>query len=273
MYNHSFEINCTEGNVMRIAIIGCGVIGSAFAIHFAKKSSVIVCDKTLAKSSKLAQEIGGSATDKPADAIQNAELILLAIKPKDLQDFARENSPLFKPSQILVSALAGTPVATLRDYFNKPHIIRCLPNLPMLSGEGVIGFVESDVSKETINMLFHGLGLLMWLSEEKLEGLSALAGSGPAFIYVIIEAMIDSGVFLGFTPKESKELVLKTLEGSIKLLKETGSSPAELKLKVASPGGTTIAGLKVLEEDGVRGTLMRTYQATLQKALEIQSQL
>lgn len=255
---------------MQIAIIGCGVIGSAFAHHFAKKSSVIVCDKTLSKSSKLAQEIGGTATDKPAEAIQNAELVILAIKPKDLKDFARENSSLFKPSQILVSALAGTPVATLRDYFNKPQIIRCLPNLPMLSGEGVIGFVETDVLKETINTLFHGLGLLIWLSEEKLEGLSALAGSGPAFIYVIIEAMIESGVLLGFTQKESKELVLKTMEGSIKLLKETAASPAELKLKVASPGGTTIAGLKVLEEEGVRGKLMRTYQATLQRALEMQ---
>ncbi len=255
---------------MKVSVIGCGVIGSALATHFSKKMSVILCDRSLAKSSKLAQEIGATATEKVSDAIQKADVIILAIKPKDLKKFAEETSALFKPSQILISALGGTSVATLRNYFPNPQIVRCLPNIPMICGEGVIGFVEDNQLKEKINGLFQGLGLLVWLSEEKLEGLSALAGSGPAFVYVLIEAMIDSGVFLGFPAHEAKELVLKTLEGSIKLLRESGLSPAELKLKVASPGGTTIAGLKALEEGGVRGALMRTYQATLQKAHDMQ---
>ncbi len=256
---------------MKVAIIGCGVIGSALARHFTKNTSVILCDRTFAKSTALAKEIGAQAADQPAQAIQEAEVVVLAIKPKDLKKFAEETSAFFKPHQIVVSVLGGTPFSMLRKYFPQPKIVRCLPNLPMLCGEGVIGFsgeVPGDI-KEKINQLFHGLGLLVWLTEEKLEGLSALAGSGPAFIYVIIEAMIDSGVFLGFPPHEAKELVLKTLEGSIKLLRETGASPAELKLKVASPGGTTISGLKALEEGGVRGALMRTYQATFQKAQEM----
>lgn len=255
---------------MKVAIIGCGVIGSALAVHFAKKNSVILCDRSFAKSSKLAGEIGGVAVEKVSQAIQQADVIILAIKPKDLKKFAEETSSLFTSSQILISTLGGTYLSTLKNYFSKPHIIRCLPNIPMICGEGVIGFVEDNQLKEKINSLFHGLGLLVWLSEEKLEGLSALAGSGPAFVYVLIEAMIDSGVFLGFPAHEAKELVLKTLEGSIKLLRESGLSPAELKLKVASPGGTTIAGLKALEEGGVRGTLMRTYQATFQKAHDMQ---
>lgn len=255
---------------MKVAIIGCGVIGSALATHFAQKNSVILCDRSFAKSSKLAGEIDGVAVEKLSQAIEQAEIVILAIKPKDLKKFAEESSSLFTPSQILISVLGGTYLATLRHYFPKPHIIRCLPNIPMICGEGVIGFVEDKQLKDRINGLFQGLGLLVWLSEEKLEGLSALAGSGPAFVYVLIEAMIDSGVFLGFPAHEAKELVLKTLEGSIKLLRETGATPSELKLKVASPGGTTIAGLKALEEGGVRGALMRTYQATLQKAHDMQ---
>jgi pyrroline-5-carboxylate reductase len=252
---------------MKVAIIGCGVIGSALAHHFAKKNSVILCDRTPAKSEALGKEIGAKAVHKHTDAIAQADVVILAIKPKDLHKFAEEAVSAFKPNQILVSALGGTSIATLQRYFSDPKIIRCLPNIPMLCGEGVVGFVENGQLKESIDQLFDGLGLLVWLSEEKLEGLSALAGSGPAFVYVLIEAMIDSGVYLGFTAHESKELVLKTLEGSIKLLRETGLTPAELKLKVASPGGTTIAGLKALEEGGVRGALMKTYEATLQKLL------
>ncbi len=255
---------------MNLAIIGCGVIGSAFAHHFAKNSSLILCDRTLAKSQALAKEVKGEATDKPADAIQKADVIILAIKPKDLKKFADESGRYFTSNQILVSALGSTRVATLRECFTKPQIIRCLPNIPMICGEGVIGFVENSELKEKITELFKGLGLLVWLGEEKLEALSALAGSGPAFVYVIIEAMIDSGVLLGFPAHEARELVLKTLEGSIKLLRETGLTPAELKLKVASPGGTTISGLKALEDGGLRATLMQTYQATLRKSQEMQ---
>jgi pyrroline-5-carboxylate reductase len=259
---------------MKVAIIGCGVIGSALAHHFSKTSSVFLCDRTFAKSTALAKEIGAEAVERPEAAIQKADVVILAIKPKDLKAFAQEASRFLRPEQLLISVLGGTSLSTLKGYFDKPKMIRCLPNIPMICGDGVIGFVELPIDlKEKINHLFHGLGLLVWLSEEKLEALSALAGSGPAFIYVIIEAMIDSGVFLGFTAHEAKDLVLKTLEGSIKLLRETGLSPAELKLKVASPGGTTIAGLKALEEGGVRGALMKTYQATLLKAQEIQKML
>ncbi len=260
---------------MDIAIIGCGVIGGAFAHHFAKKKSVIVCDKNREKSSDLARAIHGEFASSPGEAIQRADVVVLAIKPKDLKHLSKETGSLFKSSQILVSALGGTSLATLRRCFEAPSIIRCLPNLPMICGAGIIGFClnpEEDVSpklKEKIDGLFQGLGLLLWLTEEKLEGLSALAGSGPAFIYLIIEAMIDSGVLLGFSAQEAKQLVLKTVEGSIQLLRETDGVPSELKAQVASPAGTTITGLQVLEEAGVRGILMKTFHATYQKAQEM----
>lgn len=258
---------------MKVAVIGCGVMGSAFARHLSQKHSVLVCDRNEDKMGYLAREIGAEVASTPAEAIEKAEMTILAIKPKDLATFARETSKSFGKGHILVSILAGTPLAVLKQSFPQPLIVRAMPNLPMTCGEGVIGFVESpDITVETkkqINDLFHGVGLLPWLSEERLESLSALAGSGPAFIFVIIEALMDGGIYLGFKQQESLNFVLKTIEGAVALLKSTNSHPAALKNQITSPGGTTIAGLKALEEGGVRAALMNTLIATFLKAKEL----
>lgn len=259
---------------MKIAIIGCGVIGSALARHFAHKHDVLLCDHTLEKSRQLAHEIQAKAYDNPIKAIEQAEMVVLAFKPKDLASFAAENTQAFKPHHLLVSVLAGTSVALLQRYFPSPLIIRAMPNLPMICGEGIIGFVKtpelSSERRKRVENVFQGLGLLPWLSEEHLEALSAIAGSGPAFVFVIIEAMIESGMKLGFSAEQAREFVLKTIEGSVALLKATGKSPLELKTNVASPGGTTMAGLKVLEDHDIKDIIKKTYQATFLRARELQ---
>ena len=255
---------------MKIAIIGCGVMGSAFARHFAKKHPVILCDHTFEKAQQLALELGGEAVKTPTEAVRNSEVIVLAIKPKNLPEFARESEKSFNPDHLLISILAGTSVERLKKFINRPLIIRAMPNLALTCGKGVIGFVKTNEVtsevREKIDELLGGLGSLPWMSEEKLEALSALAGSGPAFIFLLIEALMDGGVYLGFSGQEARDFVLQTVEGAVALLKETGKHPAELKGKITSPGGTTIAGLKVLEETGVRGVLMNTLIATFEKA-------
>jgi pyrroline-5-carboxylate reductase len=258
---------------MKIAIIGCGVIGSALARHFARKHSVLLCDRSDEKSGRLAQEIGAAAHEKAQEAVELAEMVVLAFKPKDLAAFAAATASAFKREHRIVSVLAGTSVSRLEQFFPSSHIIRAMPNLPLICGEGVIGFVETAEMtaerKKNIEEVFQGLGLLCWLSEEQLEALSAIAGSGPAFVFVIVEAMIASGVLLGFTPDEARDFVLKTIEGSVALLKATGKSPLELKTQVASPGGTTMAGLKVLEDRNIHKTLVDSYQATFLRAGEL----
>lgn len=259
---------------MKIAIIGCGVIGSALARHFAQKQEVLLCDHTFEKSRRLANEIQAKAYEHPLKAIEQAEMVVLAFKPKDLGNFANEMAHAFKPHHLLVSVLAGTSVALLQRYFPSPLIIRAMPNLPMICGEGIIGFVKTaEVTPERrkrIEDVFQGLGLLPWLSEEHLEALSAIAGSGPAFVFVMVEAMIESGIMLGFSAEQARDFVLKTIEGSVALLKATGKSPLELKTHVASPGGTTMAGLKVLEDSDIQGIIKKTYQSTFLRARELQ---
>lgn len=257
---------------MKIAIIGCGVIGSALARHFAHQHQVLLCDHSYEKSRSLAQEIGAEAYETEIEAIELAEMVVLAFKPKDLAAFAAATAQAFKREHMLVSVLAGTSVSLLKQSFPS-YIVRAMPNLPLICGEGVIGFVETAEMtaqrKKNVEEIFQGLGLLCWLSEEHLEALSAIAGSGPAFVFVIVEAMIASGVLLGFSPQEARDFVLKTIEGSVALLKATGKSPLELKTQVASPGGTTMAGLKILEDRDIHKTLVDTYQATFLRAREL----
>ncbi len=255
---------------MKIAIIGCGVIGSALARHFADENQVLLVDHSYQKSLALAQELGGVAVETANEAIKKAEMVVLAFKPKDLAAFAEDVVSSFKHGSIVVSVLAGTSVAVLKQLFPSCVIVRIMPNLPMICGEGVIGFVQTPQMtperKKMIGEVFEGLGLLHWITEDQLEMLSAIAGSGPAFNLVILQAMIDSAIKLGFTPQQAKEYVLQTTEGSIALLKSTGKSAEELINQVAPPGGTTRAGLKVLADKEVSQILQETYQATFNRA-------
>ncbi|HEY5235295.1 MAG TPA: pyrroline-5-carboxylate reductase dimerization domain-containing protein, partial [Rhabdochlamydiaceae bacterium] len=220
---------------MKIAIIGCGVIGSALARHFADENQVLLVDHSYQKSLALAQELGGVAFESAGEAIKKAEMVVIAIKPKDLAAFVQDSAQAFKHAPhapMVVSVLAGTSVAMLKQHFPSSIIVRIMPNLPMICGEGVIGFVQTPQMtperKKAIEEVFEGLGLLHWITEDQLEMLSAITGSGPAFNLVILQAMIDSAITLGFTPEQAKEYVLQTTEGSIALLKSTGKSAEEL---------------------------------------------
>jgi pyrroline-5-carboxylate reductase len=263
---------------MRVAIIGCGVMGSAFAKHFAIKHVVLLCDRDKVKCQAFAEEIGAIFQENVGDVVKQADVILLAIKPKDLPDIAKAIDDAFTENKILISILAGTPLSLLKGYFPTGSIVRCMPNLALIYGQGVIGLTENGHHsqlgmRQIVNSLLEGIGLIAWMSEDKIDALTALSGSGIGFVLVMIEAMIDGGVHLGFTAQESREFVLKTIEGAIALMRESGKHPAELKLQIASPGGTTIAGLKVMEEEGVRSGIVHALVACHEKALSMMKHL
>lgn len=258
---------------MKIAVIGSGVMGSAFARHFAKKNSVIICSRDKAKTLAFAKEIGATYQERLDEAIKSADVVFLSVKPKDLSEIAKATTKAVTGNKILISILAGTPLKVLKTHFPQAHVIRTMPNLAITSGKGVIGLVDdahlSQAIKKEVESLLEGVGLLLWMSEDKIEALTAISGSGIGFWFVIIEAMIDGGVHLGFTAQESRELVLKTIEGAVALMRQSGKHPAELKLDIASPGGTTEAGLKVMEELGVRSGIIHTLTACHEKALNM----
>lgn len=260
---------------MKIAVIGCGVMGSAFARHFVKKYSVVLFDRNLQKIQKLSEEIGGRVEKDLLTAIEGADVIFLSVKPKDLKEVAAIIGKRVTKTTLVISILAGTTVAQLKHCFPQATVIRAMPNLALLAKETVMGLVlDESHTKEVrkrVDTLFEGIGFLPWMEENKLEALTALSGSGIAFVLVMIEAMIDSGVFLGFNPEESRAFVLQTVQGAVALLNETEEHPAELRQQISSPGGTTIVGLKIMEEKGVRSGIFATIVACYEKALSMRS--
>ena len=259
---------------MKVAVIGCGVMGTAFARHFAKKKqSLILSDHHEAKAKKLAKELRATFQADSGRAAADADVILLAMKPKDLADTAKAIAPHVTEKKIIVSILAGPTVQVLKSHFPKATIVRTMPNLALIYGHGVMGIVDNNritpAIRQKIDKLFEGIGLVAWMPEDKIEPLTAISGSGIGFVLVMIEAMIDGGVHLGFSAQEAREFVLKTFEGASALIRESGQHPAELKLQIASPGGTTISGLKAMEEAGVRSGIGKALQACYEKAISM----
>lgn len=254
---------------MNIAIIGCGKIGSMFAKALATNHSIYLYNRSSEKAEKLAKAVKG----KVLSSLKNIDIVILAVKPQDLDSVVDFLKPQLTKKQILISTLTSVTLERLHSTFGDIPIFRTMPNLALEVGHGVIGIAdttEHPKQRETISKLFGPLGHLAFIPEAKLNALSAVTGSGPAFVAVIVEAMIDAAITLGFNDKIAKELVLNMIHGSTHLLMEKYSHPAELKWDVASPAGITIAGLKSLEKERLRFALMQAFISAYDRANELE---
>lgn len=250
----------------KIAVIGTGVMGSGLSRVLAKHHNLSLCDKNLSSAQELALEIGAESFNKIEETVKEADVVLLAVKPDQLSDIAKELSSTIKPDQVIVSILAGVTQQDLKEKFSKGLLINMMPNVCCFQGEGVVAFADtgelSDEEKEELGIIFQPLGQLFWLPEKKFAPFTALAGSGPAFAFLIIESLVDAGVAMGLTAQEAKDIATGMFLGAIKTVQETGSHPGELKWQVTSPGGCTIAGVKTFEDESVRSGLINTVLST-----------
>jgi pyrroline-5-carboxylate reductase len=259
---------------MKITLIGCGTMGQALAQHFSQNHELFLYDHHLEKTQHLEREGHGQACQQVTEALQQSDLAILAIKPQNLKEVVDViNQADFKKT--IVSLLAGTPIHKLRRFFKDQRIIRMMPNLAIIYGEGLVGLSTDELligeEKEQFSALFASLGKVYWLTEDKMDGFTSLASSGLAFMFAIIEAMVEAGIGMGFNSKVSQELVHQMIKGSLLLLEESTKHPGELKWQVASPGGTTIAGLNKLEEEAIRGRVINTFFAAYERAKQMSS--
>jgi len=260
---------------MQIAIIGCGNMGRALAQRLSQTHQLFFYDHHPEKAASLAQEGYGKACKTLQEVLHPSAVLILAIKPQGLKEAASGIKDLLHKGQLVVSLLAGTPIETLKGHFATAQIVRMMPNLALIHGEGVIGLSADEATKKGVQAELAGalevLGSVFWLPEGKMDALTALTGSGPAFFFTIVEAMIDAGIAMGFAAKDAQQLVYQMLQGSLALLTNTSQHPGELKWQIASPQGTTIAGLKKLEEHALRGAVMNTFLAAYEHGRKLSS--
>ena len=263
---------------MKIGIIGCGVIGGGFATHFSKHHSLVLFDIDKKRCRSLAKDFSGEVhfAEELKDVTSETDVVLLAVKPQSLDEVSQVLEPHIRKDQLFISTLAGVSLEKLQRRFSSASILRIMPNVACFHGQGVIGLVEnpqfSIKSREIVDNLFTGLGISLWVPEKNVDAITALSGSGPAFVFVVIEAMVDAGINMGLTPSVAKDLVLQTIQGAVTMSIESGKHPGELKWQVSSPSGTTIAGLQEMEKRSVRAGMIETIMAAFRRAKELGSE-
>lgn len=261
-----------------IAFLGAGQMAEAFlrgllAAGLLDPRQVWIADVRAERIETLAGELGVQPAASNLDASNAAELMFLAVKPQDVRVVLEEVGPALRADQLLISIAAGIRLETLERLAPRPALIRVMPNTPALvqAGMAVLALGRGVTSEhEALALrLFNAVGRGIVLPEEQLDAVTALSGSGPGFLALIAEALGDAGARVGLQPEVASLLVAQTLLGTGRLLVETGVSPSRLKEQVASPGGTTLAGLATLEAGGLRELLAEAVAAANQRSIEL----
>ncbi len=258
---------------MGIRVIGCGAMGSAIAQTLAENGQEIsLYDKHSDRAIGLARAISAHVCHSPLEGTSREDFLLIAVKPQDLESIAKDLEGF--EGKLIISILTGVTIEQLKAVFPDNTVLRMMPNLAVRYGDGIVALAEdSDLLylKDEIEKTFAPLGLVRWFPEKHLNAVTALSGSGPAFVFAIVEAMVDAAIAMGFSADEGYELVKHMLGGSLTTLYESNELPAELRWRVASPAGTTIAGLHAFEANGIRGGIMDTFLAAFERAQELGS--
>jgi len=266
-----------------LAVIGCGRMGTA-VVHGLHRSPQkvfehhLLYDADAEQAKKLAQLGGGEAARTMLDAVEKADVLLLAVKPQVMREVVGELSPLLSEPKLLMSVAAGVSTSYLESCLgDKVRVVRAMPNTPCLVGEGVTalcrGSRAESSDEEMARQIFSTLGAVYSVAEEQMDAITALSGSGPAYFLLLAEALIDAGVDLGLTRKLATDLVKGTLAGTAALWKETNEHPVLLKEQVTSPGGTTIAALRKLEEGGLRKAVFAAAEGAFLRSRELSQNL
>ncbi|MGK7924447.1 MAG: pyrroline-5-carboxylate reductase [Spirulina sp.] len=263
---------------VQFGIIGGGVMGEALlsrllAQNLYSPEAVIVSDPLQQRRDYLQQTYGVEVTEDN-QAVFAASTVLLAIKPQILDRVASGLSSLENmPGTLVLSILAGVPLKRLESAFPACPVVRAMPNTPATVGAGMTAIAPGSlVSSEQIveaKSIFAAVGEVVEVSESLMDAVTGLSGSGPAFVALLVEALADGGVAAGLPRAIASQLAVQTVLGTAKLLQETDLHPAQLKDRVTSPGGTTIAGVAALEAGGFRGLAIAAVKAACDRSREL----
>ena len=266
---------------MKIAFIGGGNMGRAMISAIigkglAQPEDITVADVRLESREALALELGVFATDSNIAAVKDADVVILSIKPQNLAEVSAGLVGEVDSSQLVMSIIAGKRIKALVEGLKHQAIVRIMPNTPAQIGMGMSVWTATDAvtaeQKESARKILTAMGEEFFTSDEgDLDKATALSGSGPAYFFLFMEALVEAGIKMGFSPEVAKKLVLQTAAGSSEFARQSSTELAELRRMVTSPGGTTAEALKVFEADGFKELIDKAVAAALRRAQELGS--
>jgi len=260
---------------MKISFIGGGMMGEAIvksllAKGVAKPAEITVSDVSQVRRDILKKNYGIKTVANNKEAVKGTEVVVLAVKPQELGKVLGEMKGL-TPQQLVLSIVAGATLETLHEGLGHSRLVRAMPNMPAQIGEGMtVWTATAEVNQKQKDMaqsILAALGKEIYVSSEKyIDMATALSGSGPAYVFLVIEALVDAGVHIGLPRDMAEKMVVQTVLGSARAVEVMGKHPAELKNMVTSPGGTTTEGLLQLEAGKLRSLLLQAVIAAYNKA-------
>ncbi len=264
----------------KIAFIGVGNMGEALLGGLLKSKltnpeNIIAADVLPSRLKQISEKWQVDTTTDSIKAVKFADVIVLCVKPQAINDLLTNIKEPIRGEQLIISILAGITTETIEKFINKKNpVVRAMPNIPAVVDEGAAGiclgeYANDNEHKKIALKILGSVGEVEIVSESQMDVVTGLSGSGPAYIYMVIEALTDGGVMMGLPRDVAARLAYQTVLGSAKLVKETGIHPAVLKDQVTTPGGTTIQAIKELEESGLRPMLIRAVEIATIKSREL----
>jgi pyrroline-5-carboxylate reductase len=260
-----------------IAILGGGKIGEALLSGLLRgertAADIVVSEKHPERAAYLAERFGVQVSEV-ADAVKRADTLLVAVKPQDIDALLAEVAQVVETRHLVVSVAAGVTTRHIEKALpDGVAVVRCMPNTPALVDQAMTavapGAHAGDDHLAVAESLLGAVGRVVRVPEHQLDAVTALSGSGPAYFFYLVEAMIDAGILLGLPRTLAAELIVQTAIGSATMLRDSGEHPVQLREAVTSPGGTTIAAIRELEVHGVRAALLAAIEAAARRSREL----
>jgi pyrroline-5-carboxylate reductase len=253
----------------QLAIIGAGVMGETLLSGLIRAGrpvdQLLVGEKRRDRAHELHERYGVTVVSN-GEAAEKAETVVLVVKPQDMAELLEEVEPVLRPGQLVISLAAGITTGYIESRLaDGVAVVRVMPNTPAMVDEGMAAISRGSHCDEShlveAEELMASVGRVVRVPEKQQDAVTAISGSGPAYLFFVVEAMIEAGVSLGLPRSTASELVVQTMVGSAKLLRETGEHPVVLRERVTSPGGTTAAAVRQLEDHKVRAAFLTALEA------------
>jgi pyrroline-5-carboxylate reductase len=263
----------------KIAVLGAGKAGESLiagliSSGWSKPDEIVATARHEERLAGLRERFGVETTLSNADAVREAPVVLIAVKPQDIEGLLADIGTVVQPGQTVISIAAAVPTALIESHLNDAvPVVRTMPNTPVTVHEGVAGVAGGAHAREEDVVLAEevlgSVGRSVRVEEDHMDAVTAVSGSGPAYFALLAESMIEAGILLGLSREIATDLVVQTMLGTAKLLRDERMHPVELREMVTSPGGTTIAAIRELEQAGVRAAFLNAIQAAMRRSREL----